>query len=150
MTNTALFLSMLRAYDGKAFTHDYIFGFTYKHNVYSVHATADILPVILCLDKASRGAGYALRFCPNKDIKVALMSMGAKLLCSEAYFDEMVANSIYNKGEIFEKLITESFGQVWVKDNIPYTEAGDIEVNGKAYQIKFQKATFCNERASQV
>ena len=71
----------------------------------------------------------------------------AQMLCSEKYFEELVANSKYNRGEIFEKLVTEYFGQVWVKDNIPFTEAGDIEVNGISYQIKFQKATFCNEKS---
>ena len=54
--------------------------------------------------------------------------------------------SKYNRGEVFEKLITEYFGQTWVKDNIPYTEAVDIEVDGIAYQIKFEKATFTNEK----
>ena len=98
------------------------------------------------LDKASRGAGYALRFCPNAQQKLFLMT-SAKVLCSAKFFNEQVANSKYNKGEIFEKLVTEHFGQVWEKDNVPFTEAGDIEVDGIAYQIKYQKATFCNEKS---
>jgi hypothetical protein len=59
----------------------------------------------------------------------------------------MVSDSKYNKGEIFEKLVTEAYGQEWVKDNIPFTEAGDIEVDGHAYQIKYEKATFTNEKS---
>ena len=48
---------------------------------------------------------------------------------------------------MFEKMVTEYFGQVWVKDNVPFTQDGDITVNRVAYQIKFQKATFCNAKS---
>ena len=67
------------------------------------------------------------------------------ILCSEEYFERLFADSKYNRGEIFEKLVTEYFGQVWEKDNVPFTQAGDIEIDGIAYQIKYQKATFCTE-----
>lgn len=74
------------------------------------------------------------------------MTKGAKVLCSKEFFETTAKESKYNKGEIFEKLVTEYFAQEWTKDNIPFTEAGDIEINGKAYQIKFEKATFTNEK----
>ena len=79
-------------------------------------------------------------------------TFGAKLedgqvLCSKKFFEETASASKYNKGEIFEKMVTEHFGQVWEKDNVPFTEDGDITVDGIAYQIKFQKATFCNEKS---
>lgn len=144
--NTALFVDMVRKYNKHAFTHKYIFGFAYKGNVYMAHVDADMLLLILKLDKASRGAGYALRFCPTNAIKVALLT-NATLLCSKAFFEETVADSIYNKGEIFEKMVTEFYGQAWEKDNIPFTEDGDLTVDGIAYQIKFEKATFCNEKS---
>ena len=143
---TTLFMNMINGYNAVAYTHNYIWGFEYKKTIYMAVTTAEIMPYICKLDKASRGAGYALRFCPNADQKLALMPK-AEALCSAAYFTELVESSKYNKGEIFEKLVTEKFGQVWEKDNIPFTEAGDIEVNGTAYQIKFQKATFCNEKS---
>lgn len=144
--NTALLMNMTDRYNSLAYTHHYIFGFAYKGNVYMAHAESDILSAILMLDKASRGAGYALRFKPNNDIKVALLA-NATLLCSKAFFEETVADSIYNRGEIFEKMVTEFYGQEWEKDDIPFTEAGDIEVDGIAYQIKYEKATFCNEKS---
>lgn len=145
-TNTALHINLIDRYNAVAFTHSYIWGFTYKKNVYMAITDASVMPFVTCLDKASRGAGYALRFCPNTQQKLALMT-GAQLICSEAYFNETVATSKYNKGEIFEKMVTEYFGQVWEKDNVPFTEDGDITVDGIAYQIKFQKATFCNEKS---
>ena len=146
MTNTALFATMINRYNEVAFTHNYIWGFTYKHNVYMTITTSEVMPLVCKLDKASRGAGYALRFCPTVDQKLVLMP-SATLLCSEKFFNEQVAESKYNNGEIFEKMVTEYFGQVWVKDNIPFTEAGDLETDGVAYQIKYQKATFCNEKS---
>lgn len=144
--NTALHISLINRYNAVAFTHEYIWGFIYKKNVYMAITSSDVMPFVTCLDKASRGAGYALRFCPNADQKIALMP-NAELLCSETYFNEQVASTKYNKGEIFEKMVTEFFGQEWEKDNVPFTEDGDITVNGIAYQIKFQKATFCNEKS---
>ena len=144
MTNTALLHSMIERYERKAFTNRYIFGFTFAHNVYMVEADADLLPSILCLDKASRGAGYSLRFCPTKDIKVLLMN-GAKVLCSEKFFTEQVEASIYNKGEIFEKLVTERAGQEWTKDNVPFDKGADLTVDETPYSIKFEKATMFME-----
>jgi len=146
MTNTVLFEKLIEGYNSKAYTHNYIYGFYFQNVVYMVETTAETMPYILKLDKASRGAGYALRFCPNKSQKTFLLTKGATVLCSKDFFEDAVKASKYNKGEMFEKMVTEYFGQVWEKDNIPFTEAGDIEVDGKPYQIKFEKATFTNEK----
>ena len=137
---------MINAYNSIAYTHNYIFGFIFNGMVYEINTTEEILPEILKLDTASRGYGKALRFCPTKEIKINLISL-ATPLCTAEVFTAEVENSKYNKGEIFEKLVTEKFGQVWEKDNIPFTQAGDVEVNGIAYQVKFEKATFCNEKS---
>lgn len=141
-----LFKKLIDLYNSVAYTHNYIWGFQYKGIVYMATTTAEYMLYICKLDKASRGAGYALRFCPNVKQKLTLLPK-AEPLCSTAYFKETVESSIYNRGEIFEKLVTEHFGQVWEKDHIPFTEAGDIEVDGIAYQIKYEKATFCNEKS---
>lgn len=146
MTNTTLHAMLINGYNAIAYTHNYIWGFTLNHVVYMATTTSEVMPYVTCLDKASRGQGYSLRFKPNKEQKMFLMP-NAQPLCSEEYFEELFATTKYNRGEIFEKLVTEKFGQVWVKDNIPFTQAGDIEVEGIAYQIKFQKATFTNEKA---
>lgn len=146
MTNTtALFMNMIDRYNALAYTHEYIWGFTYKGMVYMAHTDSRYMPFVCKLDKASRGAGYALRFCPTNGQKLALLT-NAEVLCSEKFFNEQVANSKYNNGEIFEKMVTEYFGQVWTKDTVPFTEDGDITIDGIAYQIKFQKATFTNEK----
>lgn len=109
--NTTLFKTMIDRYNKLSFTHNYIYGFFFKNTVYMVKATAEIMPYILKLDKASRGAGYSLRFCPTVEQKTMLLAKGATALCSKKFFDEKVKNNIYNNGEIFEKLVTEYYGQ---------------------------------------
>lgn len=146
MTNTTLFAEMIRKYNTLSATHDYIFGFEYKGNVYMVEATSEALPYILTLDKASRGAGYSLRFKPTVEQRLYLLTKGATVLCSSEYFKTVVSGSIYNNGEIFEKMVTEYFGQEWEKDHVPFWEDGDLRVGRKVYQIKFNKASFTTEK----
>ena len=153
--NIALHMNLVDRYHKIAFTDQYIWGFEYKGNIYMATTDASVLPFVTCLDKASRGCGYALRFCPKTAQKLTLMA-GAELLCSKKYMEEVQATTTfigkngkektYNMGEIFEKLVTEHFGQTWEKDRVPFTQDGDLTVDNIAYQIKFQKATFCNEK----
>lgn len=145
MKNIALFEKMVNTYNSKAYTPNYIFGIDYKGNIYKVTVDHEILSLILKLDKASRGKGYSLRFKPNNKIRELLLAKGAQLICSTEYFKKLTSESKYNKGEIFEKLVTEWYGQTWEKDSIPFTEDGDLTVDGIAYQIKFEQATFLTE-----
>lgn len=147
MENTALLQNMIDKYNKLSYTHKYVFGFHYKKNIYLVEADAAILPFILTIEKASskNGGGYGLRFNPNNEQKVLLLSKGAQILCSTDFFDNTVANSKYNRGEIFEKMVTEKCGQMWKKDNVPFFMGGDLTVDGVTYQLKFEKATFVNE-----
>jgi len=144
--NTSIFNYLIDNYNKLSYTHNYIFGFEFNHTIYMAHADAEVLPYVLTLDKASRGAGYSIRFKPNKNQKMVLITK-AEVLCSAEYFESEVAESKYNAGEIFEKMVTERFGQTWEKDNVPFTEDGDLTVDGIAYQIKFNKATFINEKS---
>lgn len=144
--NNQIFRNMINFYDDNAFTHNYIFGVKLHGNVYMIKADSSVLPYVLKLDKASRGNGYALRFKPNNDTRALLLALGAELICSVETFDRIVSESIYNKGEIFEKLVTEYFGQTWEKDSVPFTDDGDLTVNGTAYQIKYENASFISEK----
>lgn len=144
--NTILLETMINRYNELAYTHNYIYGFCFQGMIYYTIETAETMPYILKLDKASRNAGYSLRFLPTKEQKIFLLSKGAKVLCSKEFFETTTKNSGYNKGEIFEKLITEYFGYTWKKDNVPFSKAGDLNINGTVYQIKFERATFTNEK----
>ncbi len=146
MNKKAIFENMVKYYISKSYTHNYIAVFTFDGVVYMVIVGNDFFNNGVKLDKASRGAGYSIRFKPNKSDKINLLAKGAKVLCSIEYFEELVKNSKYNKGEIIEKLVTEYYGQEWEKDNVPFTDDGDLTVNNIAYQIKFERATFINEK----
>ena len=150
MKNLAIQMKLAGDYSNHAYTHNYIFTFEFCDNIWALvleDVNADKLMTLTKLDKASRGAGYALRFKPTKSDKAALLAMGAKVLCSKDYFEAVCDSNKYNKGENAEKMVTEQmFGQAWEKDSVPFTIAGDIEANGKAYQHKHQGATFCNEK----
>lgn len=142
--------TMVKRYNDAAATHNYIFGFAYKHTVYAVtcmHMTAEALEAVTCMDYDSRSKSASLRFNPKNELKLKLMGLGAKVVCDEASFEAQVKGSKYNRGEIFEKLMTEAAGQKWVKDNVPFTKDGDLTVNGTKYQIKYTKATFANEKS---
>lgn len=143
---TTNLINLIARYNSIAFTHNYVMGFTYEGNIYAINAVG--LTFGIRLDRASskNGGGYSLRFKPSVEEKEAMIKSGmVELICSQEYFDNMHANSKYNKGEIFEKIITERAGQVWVKDNVPFYAGADLTVNGIAYSIKFEKATICTE-----
>lgn len=154
--NITLFKKMIDGYNKIAFTHNYIFGFTYKGTVYASYQIADILSFVTTLDKAKeKKDGMALRFKPTVKQKVLLLA-NAEPLCSSTYFEacckEKYLNAKgervkYNRGEVFEKMITENFGQVWIKDRTPFSENADVIRNGIPYQVKYEKATFTNERS---
>lgn len=146
MKNTTLFNNLINRYNALAFTHNYIFGFTYKGIVYAVNTTNEVLPYVLKLDKASRGNGYSIRFKPTTEQKLYLIALGAEVVCSTDFFNTTVATEKYNKGETFEKMMTEKAGQTWTKDSTPFTIDGDLTVDEIAYQIKFENATFTNEK----
>lgn len=142
-------LNIYHAFSEKAHVYDYILGFEADGMIYVIVGKSELVDGCVILDKASRGQGYAIRFKPNRAVKRMLINMGAQVLCSADYFNHMVADSKYNKGEIFEKLVTElMFGQVWEKDNVPFYVDGDVtDAYGIKYQVKFEKATFTNEKS---
>ena len=143
----AILKTMVNFYNAHAFTHSYMVAFNWKKMVIVAYVDGQNLENIVNLDKASRGAGYALRFKPNMEQKAYMLNTCETFtLCEVEYMEQMFETCKYNKGEVVEKIVTEHFGQTWEKDNIPFTEDGDLTVNGIAYQIKYEKATFINEK----
>ena len=137
------FESMKKNYLELSFSKNYILGYELEGSIYYTMVDKSTMSDYMKQDKASRGAGMSIRFRPTKSDKKALN--GIKLMSSED-FKKLVESNKYNKGENFEKIIHELDNQEWQKDSTPFTIAGDIEINGTAYQIKFQGATFTNEK----
>lgn len=147
MVKGVILTKMVKFYNSYAYTHNYMVAFNWEKMVMVAFVNGSDLEKITILDKASRGAGNALRFKPNMAQKNWLMeNCETFALCPVANMESLFESSKYNKGEIVEKLITEYFGQMWEKDNVPFTEDGDLTVDNIAYQIKYEKATFINEK----
>lgn len=152
--NTILFKTLIDGYNAISYTHNYIFGFTYKGMIYMSFQNSEILPYIATLDTSpEKNGGKSIRFKPTVKQKLALLPE-AKPVCSEEYFNALCKEKYinakgkptkYNRGEVFEKLMTEYFGQVWEKDKVPFTDGPDVVGNGIPYQVKFEKATFTCE-----
>ena len=150
MTNSAILEMLLEQYNTLAYTDKYIIGFPSKGVVYYGFITAEKLDRFFALGMASRGRGYIIRFIPRNDQKLALLTLAnMKPLMSAKYFDTLCAESKYNRGEIFEKAVTELFGQAWEKDSVPFDKAGDIEIEGVPYQINFASASLASEKTLQ-
>lgn len=128
--------TMMKWYRDKSAADSYILGFTYDKNIYMVNV-AEIMPRYLSAEEASRNQGDNLRLRIKKAYKAQLMKKNPVCLGSEC----QLVNDKYNKGEIFEKLVTEYYGQTWEKDTIPFWVQGDININGREVQIKFDGAT---------
>lgn len=142
---------MIQKYDIHNYTHLYIIGIKWKKQVIACVVTSAVLEKIVTLDRASRGEGYSIRFKPNMKTRMYILRNALETfkICSVDELERVAKTEVgkrTNRGSAFEKLVTEYFGQEWCKDSVPFTEAGDIEINGKAYQIKYEGATFCNEK----
>ena len=133
--------TMIKYYRKYSAADSYIIGFTFDKMLYFVEMD-EIKPRFLNVEEASRNQGENLRLRLKKTQKENLMKKNPICLGSA---DLLMADK-YNKGEIFEKLVTEFFGQVWEKDTVPFWVQGDINLGGKEIQIKLDSATLMNTK----
>ena len=117
-----------------------------------VHACiCDRINFIECahMDSASKSEGACLRYRQNNTLAAFIESHAHEVidLCSIEELEALAKaySKRANRGKAFERLVTEYFDQVWEDDNKPFWEAGDIVINGQAYQIKYDRCNFCNE-----
>ena len=137
MTHTEISNKYLELKHAKAF----IYGFTVDGYIYyTIEKSLVYTPSV-----ASRGYGNSLRFRPTKAQKLEMLK-NAVMISEKTEFTTMCNNSKYNKGEIFEKLVHDINGLEWVKDSNPFYNSDDIVINGIGYEIKFEGATFTNEK----
>ena len=136
---------MTETYRANAAAHVYYFGFVLAGLLYVVAGmTFDELSVYFKADRASssRGGFAKIRIrATSADLKV--LAPIATLLGSA----DLLNDPHWNKGEMFEKVITERFTATeWVKDNVPFFKAGDVEINGEQVQVKLNGAELTNEK----
>lgn len=133
--------TMIKTYRKFSVADSYILGFIFNKMLYMVEVD-EIMPRYLNIEEASRNQGENLRLRLKKAHREGLMKKNPICLGSA---DCLIADK-YNKGEIFEKLVTEYFGQAWEKDNVPFYVDGDINVDGRKIQIKLDSATLMNTK----
>lgn len=132
--------TMMKWYNCKSAADSYIVGFIDDGKVY-FSEIEHIAPRYLNVEQASRNQGENLRFRLKKKYKKQLLKKGATCIG-----DKNILVGDYNKGEMFEKAITEYFGQEWEKDTIPFWVQGDIRIDNTEIQIKFDGATLLNTK----
>lgn len=138
---------MATTYNKLAGAHKYLVGFARCSAVYYMMASFDELRAFLKLDRASskRGGFAKIRVRVSSTQAAQLVYTGkAVKLCDES---ELNAESKYNKGENFERIVTEKLtGELWVKDSVPFYVKGDITLNGEEVQVKLDGAELTNEK----
>lgn len=138
---------MINLYNALTAADGYIVGFILNHLLYYVRFDGHLPTEILKFDRASskRGGMAKVRVRLASNIRKALVANGQAVLIGADTL--LMTEDRYNKGERFERIITETLTAAqWVKDSIPFNVAGDIELNGKQIQIKFDDAELTNEK----
>jgi hypothetical protein len=137
---------MISRYNALAAATAYIVGFVLNGLLYYT-MSAHIADNFLKFDRMSskRGGWAKIRVKLSAMDRKTLVARGQAILLGSA--DLLDTADKYNKGERFERIITETLtGEQWVKDSIPFNVAGDITLNGQEVQIKFDGAELTNER----
>jgi hypothetical protein len=153
MENITIQSYLTTEYNRRAYTHSYIFGYAVRGTVYAARVmdARDILPYIVSLDRASskNGGTYSIKYKPNAE-KVAIINTAAaeiRPICTVDYMENLFANSKQNRGQIFEDMVIKAWhGAPVGGKNAKFTDCGDMIADGVHYQIKFNKATFTDER----
>ena len=129
--------------DYKRFTaaEGYAIGFHVGNDVYL--ATMDEIPrrFTKLQKECSRNGGTMGLYINVKSQKAKkeLLKKAIKVGTLEDITDEK-----YNKGVMFEKLIYQLANQPWKgKDAVPFYKDGDITINGKRIQVKYERARIC-------
>ena len=116
----------------------YILGFIYKHELYAI-TVDEIMPRFMRVERSSakKGGHEKLQFRLRNEHKEQLIRKGAQKIGTETDLLEIPNN----KGVSFERMVYRMNGQEpREKDNIRFTEGGDINVNGIEYQVKLEGA----------
>ena len=135
--------TMIKNYRKYSAADAYILGFIYNHVVYAVEV-AEIMPRFMRVEHESskKGGCAKLQLRLPKRYQEQLLKKGAIALGSED-----ILNGEYNKGVEFERIITELNGQTFEgKDSVPFYVKGDLTINGKEVQVKFNVAQIVVER----
>lgn len=141
----ALLNWMVAIYTAHTGADEYWFGFVVDHLLYVVpHMTLDALRPFFRMEKAStsKGGMWKIRLRARANelrelTKTAILLGSENLLTTEK-----------NKGDALEKVLAERFAEEqWTKhDSTEFFLAGDLLIDGKQVQVKFNGATLTDEK----
>lgn len=135
--------TMIKNYRKFSAADAYILGFEYKHNIYYIMID-EIPPRYMTVEHESskKGGAAKLQLRLKKAYREQLIRKGATLIGTE---DILIGE--YNKGVEFERIISEMNGQKFRgKENVGFWVEGDLEINGKQVQIKYNGAQIVVEK----
>ena len=137
---------MRRDYERFTGAEGYAIGFHIGEDVYC--AMLDRIPrrfTRVQRECSACGGGYGLYInVKSKKAKAELIKKAVKVGALADLEGE------YNKGVMFEKLVYKINGQTFRgKDNVKFTEGGDIVIDGKEIQVKYEHARICYDKTLQ-
>ena len=135
---------MRKEYEKCTAAEGYAIGFHIDNDVYC--AIIDRIPrrYTKIQKECSRIGGYGLYIdVKNKKKKAELMKKAFKI----GTLQDIEPTPQYNRGVMFERLVYVAFGQEpRPKDSVKFYQAGDITINGKEIQVKYEHARICYEK----
>ena len=129
--------TMIKNYRKFSAADSYIIGFEYNHDIYAIEI-GEIPPRYMAVERESskKGGARKLQLRLKKAYKEQLLRKGATYIGTE----EILIGE-YNKGVEFERVISEMNGQEFRgKENVGFWVEGDLEIEGRQIQIKFNGA----------
>ena len=135
--------TMIRQYRRFSAAEAYVLGFEYNKVIYAVMVD-EIMPRFMRVEHEStkKGGAAKLQLRITKPLKEQLLRKGAVALGSA---DILVGE--YNRGVEFERIISEMNGHTFRgKENVGFWVEGDVEIDGKQVQVKFNGAQIVVEK----
>lgn len=151
---------MLKEYYNTTYTHNYIMGNGHNKEgmVYAYLMPLTLAELEMFFTSVTDSRGYeVVRYASNKK-KVAYMETHCTLkvaLCTVEEFEKSRRIRVNkkgkeymeNRGEYFEYLVAQKFNAIQnEKSNLKHSEGGDLEINGVAYQVKYEGAGIATGR----
>ena len=138
--------TMIRQYRRFSGADGYIIGFEYKKNIYIIEVE-EIMPrwTRIAHSSSKTGRQPKLQMGLKKAHKEQLIRKGAVILCTVEEFKQFEGS---NKGWKLETAVMNHFGIENTKgqDTEKFSKCGDMELNGRQLQIKFQNAQVVAEK----
>lgn len=146
---------MRKQYEQHTKAEGYIIGFHIGEDIYYIKL--DKIPrryTRIQKESSSNGGGYGLyvKITEPKILeeilpKATYIGKLTELIDTEGHLDKKGKVKYFNKGVMFEKKIYETYGQEFRgKDNVPFYKSGDITIDGKEIQVKYEWARICYDR----